>query len=57
MLHFCLSKNANMVMSKAFGMAGMSGFGADNRTNEGTGHDADAWNRTFRQSIFISLRS
>ena len=54
-----LSAIGNMVIIKAFGTPEMFICDADKSapSNKGTDHELEAWNRSSRQSLYISVRS
>ena len=59
MLQYRLSADRNMTIDKTFGTPAMFICDADKfgPANKGTDHDIKAWNRFFRQSLYIPIRS
>ena len=59
MLQYRLSADRNMTIDKTFGTPAMFICDAENKAlaNKGTDHGTKAWNRLFRQSLYIPIRS
>ena len=59
MLQYRLFVRKNMTAEKTFGTPAMFICDAENKTqaNTGKGHDIQAWNPSFRQSVSIPIRS
>ena len=59
MLQYRLFVVRNITVMKTFGKPAMSVCGADKfaPATIGTDHDIKAWNRSFRQSLYIPIRS
>ncbi len=59
MLQYRLFAVRNMTMEKTFGTTAMFICDAENKAPAmiGTDHDNKAWNRSFRQSMYIPIQS